>query len=170
MSRGRSGADRSRVEGRLAGTGKASKPPLRMGLLQTSLAYHIRRAQLASFRDFARHVQRPRATPTQFATLVLVEANPGLSQVELGGVLGMDRATTMSVVDKLQQRRWLRRRRSTVDRRKHALHLTPTGEKALAAMKRRVLAHERAYGRRLSTAQSRQLLRLLRRLLGESAE
>jgi len=66
-----------------------------MGLLGESIAYHIRRAQLASFRDFAQRVHTPSATPTQFATLVLVEANPGLSQVDLGNALDMDRATTM---------------------------------------------------------------------------
>jgi DNA-binding MarR family transcriptional regulator len=151
----------------LVQTRRASRPPLRLGLLKDSVAYHIRRAQLSSFRRFALHVRSPGATPTQFATLVLVEENPGLSQVELGGTLDMDRATTMSVVDKLQQRRWLRRRRSTVDRRKHELRLTPTGAAALKKMKRAVLTHERQFGARLTPRQSRQLLGLLRRLLGE---
>lgn len=146
---------------------RSSDVPLRMGMLGESIAYHIRRAQLASFRGFAEHVRSPRATPTQFATLVLVEANPGLSQVDLGSVLDMDRATTMSVIDKLQHRRWVQRRRSTVDRRKHALHLTVTGQRALRAMKKQVRAHERRYGERLDGRQEKQLLALLQRLLGE---
>lgn len=135
-----------------------------MGMLEESLGYHLRRAQLASFRAFAGHVTKPRATPTQFTTLVLIEGNPGMSQVELGGILGMDRATTMTVIDKLQQRRWVVRRRSTVDRRKHELHLTALGQSALKAMTTAVRRHERQFGARLTKAEARQLLRLLRKL------
>jgi len=137
----------------------------RLGVLAESVAYHIRRAQLASFRHFAERVRSPKATPTQFSCLVLIETEPGMSQVDLGGILGMDRATTMTVIDKLQHRHWVERRPSTVDRRKHELHLTAAGAKALRAMKRAVASLEREFCAPLTGPESRQLLGLLRKLL-----
>jgi DNA-binding MarR family transcriptional regulator len=144
---------------------RSGRPAARLGLLDHSLAYHLRRAQLSSFRHFAERVRTPKATPTQFSCLVLIESEPGMSQVDLGGILGMDRATTMAVVDKLQQRRWVVRRPSTVDRRKHQLHLTPAGADALRAMKRSVARHEREFCAPLSVGECQQLLTLLRKLL-----
>lgn len=137
----------------------------RLGMLAESVAYHLRRAQLASFRHFAERVRAPKATPTQFSSLVLIETEPGMSQVDLGGILGMDRATTMTVIDKLQHRRWVERRPSRVDRRKHELHLTPAGAEALRSMKRTVAALEREFCAPLTDSESRQLLELLRKLL-----
>lgn len=133
-------------------------------VLDRSLGYHVRRVQLANFRNFARHVKKPKATPTQFTMLVLINANPGMSQVELGAILDMDRATTMTVVDKLESRRWVVRKRSTVDRRKHELHLSAQGRTVLAAMKKAVEEHETAFAAALSQREKDDLLRLLKKL------
>ena len=133
-------------------------------ILDQSVGYQVRRVQLANFRGFAQHVRRPQATPTQFTMLVLIEANPGMSQVELGAMLDMDRATTMTVVDKLESRKWVVRKRSTVDRRKHELHLSPQGKTALDAMKKAVDEHEDAFGSRLTQREKSELLRLLKKL------
>jgi DNA-binding MarR family transcriptional regulator len=138
-----------------------------MDLLEKSIAYHLRKAQVASFRAFARHVKRPRATPTQYTTLVLIDANPGLSQVDLGRILGIDRASTMTVIDALQERDWVVRNRSTVDRRKHELLLTAEGTVALRALKRAVLRHEREFAARIPARDARWLVSVLRKLSGE---
>lgn len=134
------------------------------GPLKDSVGYHVRRVQLANFRNFARHVRKPKATPTQFTMLVLIDANPGMSQVELGAILDMDRATTMTVVDKLEARKWVVRRRSTVDRRKHELVLTAQGEIALGAMKKAVDEHEAEFASRLTQREKGELVRLLKKL------
>lgn len=134
------------------------------GVLDDSLGYHVRRVQLANFRGFAQRVRKPKATPTQFTMLVLIDASPGMSQVELGTVLDMDRATTMTVVDKLEARKWVVRKRSTVDRRKHELHLSPQGRTALTAMKKAVDEHEQEFSSRLTKREKAELLRLLKKL------
>lgn len=133
-------------------------------MLHSFLGYHIRRVQLANFRNFARYVRKPKATPTQFTMLVLIDANPGMSQVDLGAILDMDRATTMTVVDKLESRKWVVRKRSTVDRRKHELHLSAQGRTALAAMKKQVEEHESVFAQRLTQREKGELLRLLKKL------
>lgn len=148
--------------------GNNNVPVLDMAMLTDAVGYHLRRAQLASFRNFAHYVREPKATPTQFASLVLIEANPGLSQVDLGAVLDMDRATTMAVIDKLQHRKWVVRRPSKADRRKHALHLTARGVKALTALKQAVARHEANFGARLTRREEAELLRILKKLSAES--
>jgi DNA-binding MarR family transcriptional regulator len=46
------------------------------------------------------------------------------------------------------------------------MHLTPRGEKILAAMRRRVAAEDRKRAQVLSTRERRELLRLLEKLAG----
>lgn len=142
---------------------------LSLGVLAELLGFHIRRAQVMNFREFHRHVTDPDATPTQFAMLVLIEANPGLSQRDLGGMLDMDRATTMAVVDRLAVARWISKKRSTVDRRKHMLQLTEAGRRALAKMKQAVLELEQSFARGLTQRESRQLLMLIRKLCSSAS-
>jgi len=136
-----------------------------LGVLNDLLGFHIRRAQVLNFRLFHKHVVDPEATPTQFAMLVLIEANPGLSQVELGEILDMDRATTMAVVDKLHAARWISKKRSRVDRRKHALLITDAGKQALKSMLRSVSDHEKQFVSGLTADEAAQLLALMRKLV-----
>ncbi len=136
-----------------------------LGVLQDLLGFHIRRAQVLNFRLFHKHVIDPEATPTQFAMLVLIEANPGLSQVELGEVLDMDRATTTAVVDKLHAARWISKERSRVDRRKHELLITDAGKQALKSMLRAVSDHEKQFASGLTADEAVQLLALMRKLV-----
>ena len=125
-----------------------AKPPaknLDRGLLPSLLGYVLRRTQSAVFADFAATFSRAGAalTPGEFGLLVLVDRNAGLSQMTLARALGIDRSTLVPILDRLQARGLLVRRRSPTDGRKHALALTPAGEKALARFARLVRAHEK---------------------------
>ena len=75
-----------------------------LGILPTLLGYQLRRAQLAVFENFAEVVGASELTPGQFGVLVVIDANPGLSQTRLGGALGVDRSTVVAVIDRLEQR------------------------------------------------------------------
>jgi DNA-binding MarR family transcriptional regulator len=54
----------------------------------------------------------------------------------------MDRATMMSVVDRLEDRNLVIRKRSTTDRRRQELYLTPAGQTLLRKVKSRIAQHE----------------------------
>jgi DNA-binding MarR family transcriptional regulator len=58
------------------------------------------------------------------------------------------------------------RRRRPDDARAWGVHLTPRGEKMVAAMKRRVAAEDRKRAGVLSARERRELLRLLDKLAG----
>lgn len=136
---------------------------LKAGLLGGLLGYRLRVAQQAVFRDFARSV--PSLSPGRLGILLLVEANPGVTQSRLAAAVSLDRSTLVGVLHALEARRLLERRRGE-DRRTNGLWLTRHGAAALARTKRSVQAHERRIARRLSARERAELLALLAKLAG----
>src|SRR5829696_9843866 len=67
----------------------------------------------------------------QFGALVVLAAEGPLSQRRLGQVQGVDRTTTVAVVDALQTRGLIERRRDDRDRRVYTVHLTAEGRRVL---------------------------------------
>jgi DNA-binding MarR family transcriptional regulator len=117
-------------------------PELMFEELDGLLGYHLRRAQGAMHRDYMAAVAGVDLTQRQTATLWLINANPAVSQVSIAQALGMDRATMMAVTDRMEERGLLVRKRSTVDRRRQELYLTPAGQAALRKVKSRIAEHE----------------------------
>jgi DNA-binding MarR family transcriptional regulator len=76
----------------------------------------------------------------------------------------MDRATMMALVDRLEARGLVVRRRSRSDRRRQELYLTPRGQTVLKAAKAKIGEHERRIKRRFSDAELEALCAALRRL------
>lgn len=117
-------------------------PELMFRELDGLLGYQMRRAQGAMHRDYMATVTGLDLTQKQTATLWLIHANPGVSQGSVATALGMDRATMMAVTDRLEDRGVVIRKRSSVDRRKQELYLTPLGLKTLRKVRTRINQHE----------------------------
>ncbi len=117
-------------------------PELMFEELDGLLGYCLRRAQGAMHRDFMATVSELELTQKQTATLWLISANAGVSQVSVAAALDMDRATMMSITDRLEERGLVIRKRSSVDRRKQELYLTPAGISRLRKVKTRIAEHE----------------------------
>ncbi len=133
------------------------------GILPDLIGYQLRLAQVALFRDFERTVGDLGISPGRVGVLVLVDANPGLTQSRLAKAVGLDRSTLVPVLDDLERRGLLERRQGT-DRRTNGLWLTPPGKKFLARIKRRIVAHERRIVGDMSAKEREQLVSLLARL------
>jgi DNA-binding MarR family transcriptional regulator len=73
-------------------------------------------------------------TPVQYAALVAVRENPGVDQAGLAGLIAFDRSTMGGVVERLEQRGWLRREPGREDRRTKRLFTTPAGDALLHAV------------------------------------
>jgi DNA-binding MarR family transcriptional regulator len=144
----------------------ARVPGLDYGVLDELLGYTLRRAQVAMFLAFHAATRGQDITPPRFTALVIVAANPGIGQSALGLVLGIARSGAMMLTDWMEERGLVERRRRPNDGRAWGVHLTPRGEKVLAAMKRRVAAEDRRRAAVLSAAERRELLRLLEKLAG----
>jgi DNA-binding MarR family transcriptional regulator len=141
-------------------------PGLDYGVLDVLLGYALRRAQVALFLAFHTATRGQHVTPPRFTALVIVGANPGISQSTLGAVLGIARSGAMLLADWMVGRGLVERRRRADDCRAWGLHLTRRGMQTLDAMKVAVLAEDRRRGAKLNAAERRELLRLLDKLAG----
>jgi DNA-binding MarR family transcriptional regulator len=135
------------------------------GALPGLVGYQLRLAQLRVFRDFEKHVGGLGVSPGRVGVLALVESNPGVTQSELARAVGLDRSTMVPLLDGLEKRDVLERRRGT-DRRTNGLWLTPSGRRMLLEVKRRIRAHEERIAAGLSPAERAQLVALLKKLKG----
>jgi DNA-binding MarR family transcriptional regulator len=135
-------------------------------VLDDLIGYSLRRAQVAMFLAFHEATRGLEITPPRFTALVIVGANPGISQTTLGRVLGIARSGAMMLTDWMEDRRLAERRQQPDDGRAWGLHLTARGEKLVASMKRRVLAEDRRRAARLGAGERQRLLTLLKKLAG----
>ena len=135
-----------------------------MGILPDLLAYHLRCAHVAVFQHFNRTLGVHGISGPQFGTLLLIEANPGVSQSSIAEALRFDRSTLVQIVDRLEDRSLVKREPSAQDRRSHALRLTGNGAKLLAELKALSDEHEGIVAETLSEQERKSLLSLLERL------
>lgn len=152
-----------------AGPAPSGRGAVDLGRLAALLGYHLRRAEVSAFQNFAAHLGAagPGAdgvSPGQLGVLLLVQANPGSNQTRIGKALGIDRSTLVSIVDTLEARGLIRREPSPTDRRSHALVLPEEGAAFLRAIRPRLDAHEAEIARNLTAAERAQLIDLLQRL------
>ena len=151
------------IANRLEAKQIARAAPLKPGVLPTLLGYRLRRAQQAVFRDFATSVAD--VSPGRAGMLLLVDANPGVTQGRLALAVGLDRSTMVGVIDALEAQRLVERRRGD-DRRTNGLWLTASGRSFVSRLKKRIELHERRVAAHLSAAERAQLLALLEKLSG----
>ena len=119
-----------------------SSEGLNYGILPKLLGYQLRRAQLTVFQKFAGRLREQKVTPTQFAVLVLIGANPGLTQRALSEAVATDQSTLVSLLDRLEGRGFVERRRSLHDRRYQVLNLTEAGKAQTTDLCNIVVAHD----------------------------
>lgn len=135
-----------------------------LGGLNDILGLHIRLAHGAVYRHFGEAFAELDLTQKQVSTLWLVNDQAGISQIRLGGLLRMDRATTMTIVNRLQHRGYVRRERSNSDGRKQALFLTEAGKAALEKAKTCIAEHEAWLKARFTEEEIEKLVEMLERI------
>lgn len=100
-----------------------------------------------------------------FFVLASLAGAPDLSQQDLSRLLNLDPTTVVSVIDDLEEREYVERRRNPSDRRRYLLDLTEAGREALAATDRVATELEASFFATLSAAERTTLLRLLGKLM-----
>lgn len=136
--------------------------------LDELLGYQLKRAQIVLQRDFLETLAPIGLTQRQGATLWLIKENPSISQSDLAGVMLMDRATMLVIIDKLCNRGLIKRKRSEVDRRRHELVLTEEGEALLAQAKELIKGHENRFKKLFSKDDLEQFFRFLNVIASEN--
>lgn len=132
-----------------------------LGVLNDVIGFRLRRIQNHLSRGFSDRIARKEIKPGAFSAMALISANAGLSQTTLSREIGFDKATVVAILDSLEDLGWAERRRSTEDRRRHALYLTKAGQKALQKMLDEAHENEKAVHAALSAEEQAQLFALL---------
>jgi DNA-binding MarR family transcriptional regulator len=100
--------------------------------LSVNVGHLIRRTQQRVASIYAAEIGRDLSS-RQFSVLVAVSQNPGLAQIDLVQMIGIDRSTLSALIERLVKRGMLTRERIATDQRADALLITPKG---LAAVKK----------------------------------
>lgn len=156
-------ASRPAVLLRKAPLRRSSQPLIDLGVLNERLGYFVRRVQVWVFQDFIRRLSPIDISPAQFSVLVVVAANPGLSQSQLATTLGIERARLVRLLHRLERRGLTQRLPSSADGRRHALRLTRDGQSLLARAKVLAAQHEAALKDKFGTERYQLLLEALRK-------
>ncbi len=125
----------------------------------------LRRWQQRAVELYMDEVGEGGPTPRQFAVLITIHQNPGLSQTRLVTHTGIDRSTIADMLNRLAHRQLVRRARTDADQRTNALHLTDAG---VSLVSRAVPAVDRAQERILAPVppeERPQFLHMLARIL-----
>jgi len=134
------------------------------GRKRTNIAFLV--AQLGAYaaERFGERAAALDFTRPQAGLLRLISREPGQSQQAVARRLGTPPSRLVALVDGLEQRGLIERRRNPGDRRNYALHLTAAGEQAMAALSQATLEHEQAISAPLTQAERAQLSKLLGKL------
>ncbi len=130
------------------------------------LGFNLRRAHQCAWRQYVAVIGERDIRPGLFSLLVLVGANPGITQIELGTHLGIDKASIVALLDRLEKASLLERLRCTRDRRRQGIYLTTRGGEALESLLSAVRTLERRMASRFTRPEFELLLSFLRRLHG----
>jgi DNA-binding MarR family transcriptional regulator len=126
------------------------------------LGYQLRRASQAMLDDLLAALKDLELRPTSVSVLLLIAANPGITQSRIGQALAIERANMVPMTAKLTEQGMLSRSRA--DGRSHGLHLTEEGKKAVTKIRKRIADHEGKFWGETKAPERIALLSFLRSL------
>lgn len=145
------------METKKSPTGAAGKDPF-----EQLLGYHIRRLSVLVMSDLSESLAPHKLNPADASILLTIGASPGVTQSEVGRALGILRANMAPLVAALESRGLVERK--PVDGRSQALTLTAPGQTLARQIKTITKTHEERLFGRLSAAERRNLVALLKSL------
>jgi DNA-binding MarR family transcriptional regulator len=110
---------------------------------------------------FADRISALGLIPADVGLLRMIATQPGRSQQSVAEELGVVPSRVVALVDSLERKGLIERRRNSQDRRNYALHLTTEGTHVMTKMRAIGSAHEDEICAGLNDAQRRQLAELL---------
>jgi len=148
---------------------EAVSEPIHIPDLSQFVCHILRRANLELARRYMASIgERHAVRPGVLGILMVTGQNPGINQVDIAHELGLDKANAAELIRSLEGCRWIARRRSTEDRRRQGVYLTPLGVERLSALRRDMLEFERATLVDFTTAERDTLVELLKRIAFKS--
>lgn len=132
--------------------------------LESLLGYNARRAALAVIEVFVERMAPYDLRPVDFSVLSLILHNPGITSRQLCASLGILPPNLVGLVNTLEKRELIARKPHPRDGRAMGLHLSAAGQKLMQAAERTAAELEAQAASRLTAAEQRTLLRLLKKV------
>jgi DNA-binding MarR family transcriptional regulator len=141
-----------------------TKGPVEMdaGELENAVGLWLRLAQQKDLREFTRRFALTEVSQLQYAALLVIDANPGCRQADLGVMLRIRQPNLVEPLESLADRGLIAREPDPRDGRAQTLALTPAGATLLEDLRN---VHEEligSYRARLGAQDYRRLVELLR--------
>jgi len=133
--------------------------------LDGNLGYHLRRATAAMQADLARRVSVYGITIVEMSALLVIEANPAVTQSQIGRLLGIKTANMAPMTAGLVDRSWVKRDEAVG--RSVGLSLTTQGATLAKSLHACIKANEKQLLARLPVTERRRVIDLLRRIWSE---
>lgn len=135
-----------------------------IGVLQGSLGYWLRIAQIRIFKDFEAELAALGVTPAVFSLMEVLAANPGITQSKLASSIHLDRSSMVPMLDKLEKRGIVSRQASTTDRRHNHIYLTDEGHALHQQAREHVSIHDQRTAAPLTAEEKATLIALLKKM------
>ncbi len=99
--------------------------------MQRSPGPLIRRVHQIGVSIFAEEFSDFDITPLQFSILWTLNSHPGIDQITLAQAIALDRTTCSNIVNRLEQRGYIRRETDPNNRRAKLVYLADSGKKVI---------------------------------------
>jgi DNA-binding MarR family transcriptional regulator len=147
--------------------GPPARPPRELLSSPTFLLKHLAMAmkeqKLAAF-------EASGLNPMHYAVLALLDEGARETQATIADALGYDRSYLVGLLDQLEERGLIERRRDPDDRRRHLVALTPAGKETLARLRSVMAVFEKEFLAPLDAAERQTFQSLLQRLAAHHDE
>jgi MarR family transcriptional regulator, lower aerobic nicotinate degradation pathway regulator len=111
---------------------KAVKPPYE---LICSTAHLLKRLGMEIKEAYREAFEEAGASPFHYSVLAVLEESPRETQATIADSLGYDRSWLVGLLDELEDKGLIERRRDAADRRRHVVTLLPAGKQQLAELR-----------------------------------
>ena len=128
--------------------------------LMKRLGFAVKEQSMATY-------EKAGLNPYHHAILAVLDEGSRETQGAIADALAYDRGQLVGLLDELEERSLVERRRDPADRRRHIVRLTPDGKRALAKLRALARQLEDDFLASLDEDERAQLHALLRRLAGQ---
>ena len=130
----------------------------------SGFAFLLVQLGMQAARQFGEQLAPLGVEPRHVGMLTRLAANEGKAQQVIGELIGLNPTQMVFLVDELEGRGFVERRRNPADRRSYALYLTAAGRDMLSKVEEARRVHQARLGASLSKSEQEQLTELLRRI------